>query len=54
MATTMAWPHFRYWHFSDLLTLPANVGYEGKSGSGSDIDKPTRLTHNGSRSAPNM
>jgi hypothetical protein len=28
-------------HLSDLSTLPMNVGYHGKSGSGSDIAKPT-------------
>ena len=31
------------WHFSDLLTPPTNVGYQGKSGSNSDIAKSTRL-----------
>jgi hypothetical protein len=36
-------------HFSDLPVLAANVGYEGESGSGSDIAKPARLTHLGLR-----
>jgi hypothetical protein len=32
------------WHFSDLPTPLTNVGYQGKSGSNSDIAKSTRLT----------
>jgi hypothetical protein len=35
----------RVWHLSDLPTLPTNVGYQGKSGSDSDIVKPSLLTH---------
>ena len=37
----------RKWHFSDLPILPENVGWEGESGSGSDIAKPTRMTRTG-------
>ena len=32
------------WHFSDLPTPLTNVGYQGKSGTNSDIAKSTRLT----------
>jgi hypothetical protein len=32
------------WHLSDPPILAANVGYEGYSGSSSNIAKPTRLT----------
>ena len=32
------------WHLSDLLIPTANVGYEGESGSRSDIAKLSRLT----------
>jgi hypothetical protein len=35
---------FVLWHFSDLPTPLTNVGYQGKSGSNSDISKSTRLT----------
>ena len=35
------------WHFSDLPTPLTNVGYQGKSGSNSDIAKSTRLTRRG-------
>ena len=35
------------WHFSDLPTPLTNVGYQGKSGSNSDIAKSTRLTYLG-------
>jgi hypothetical protein len=31
-------------HFSDLPTHLTNVGYQGKSGSNSDIAKSTRMT----------
>jgi len=41
--------NFRVWHFSDLPILAANVGFEGLSGSASDVAKPTRLTRNGHR-----
>jgi len=33
-----------FWHFSDLPTSLTNIGYQGKSGSNSDIAKSTRLT----------
>src|ERR1700704_5122790 len=33
------------WHFSDLLTPPTNVDYQGKSGSNSDIAKSTRCRY---------
>jgi hypothetical protein len=36
-----------YWPFSDLPTPLTNVGYQGKSGSNSDIAKSTRLTQPG-------
>jgi hypothetical protein len=38
-----------FWHFSDLPTPLTNVGYQGKSGSKSDIAKATRLTPSRSR-----
>jgi hypothetical protein len=37
------------WHISDLPSLLPNVGYQGKSGSDSDIVKPSRLTLSGHR-----
>jgi len=36
--------HVGFWHQTDMPTPLTNVGYQGKSGSNSDIVKPTRLT----------
>jgi hypothetical protein len=36
--------HVGFWYQTDMPTPLTNVGYQGKSGSNSDIVKPTRLT----------
>src|SRR6266478_4076490 len=38
-------PYPDRWHFSDLLTPPTNVDYQGRSGSNSDIAKSTRCRY---------
>jgi putative tryptophan/tyrosine transport system substrate-binding protein len=42
----------RFWHLSNLPTLPTNVGYQGKSGSDSDIVKQALLTPTATSAVP--
>ena len=40
---------FRFWHFSDVVSLTGRVGSWGQSGLTADIAETTRLTPNGHR-----
>jgi hypothetical protein len=52
---TIEWEgYFRCWHKCEVPRRPLYRRYRRKSGSDSDIVKQARLTHNGSRSAPNL